>query len=65
MSFVDDDRAPGKPAPHVVGSDLSTLSVDELKSRIALLQAEIARLEADIARKTNERSAAESLFRKG
>lgn len=64
MSFMDDDRPKVKAAAHVVGSDLSALSVDELKHRIGELRDEITRLEADMARKTNERSAAENLFRK-
>ncbi len=50
MSIFDDDR-PKKPSAHEIGSDLSLLSVDELKARIALMQAEIARLEAEIATK--------------
>ncbi|MDL2401174.1 DUF1192 domain-containing protein [Rhizobium mayense] len=62
MSIFDDDR-PKKPSAHEIGSDLSLLSVDELKARIALMQAEIARLEAEIATKASGRKAAESLFR--
>ena len=46
MSLFDDDR-PQKPAAHQIGSDLSLLSVDELDSRIELLQAEITRLEEE------------------
>ena len=42
MSLFDDDR-PKKPIAHEIGSDLSMLSVDELKARIELLKAEIAR----------------------
>jgi uncharacterized small protein (DUF1192 family) len=62
MSLFDDDR-PQKKTVHDIGSDLSLLSVDELKARIALLQAEIARLEAEMTQKGASRSAAESLFR--
>lgn len=62
MSLIDDDR-PKKPVAHEIGSDLSMLSVDELKARIALLQAEIARLEAECTHKASGRQAAENLFR--
>jgi uncharacterized small protein (DUF1192 family) len=62
MSLFDDDR-PKKPTAHEIGSDLSLLSVDELKSRVALLQAEIARLESEISAKDSGRQAAENLFR--
>ncbi len=62
MSLFDDER-PKKPSAHEIGSDLSLLSVDELKERIALLQGEIGRLEAEITRKSAGRTAAENLFR--
>lgn len=48
---------------HVVGQDLSLLSVAELDHRIALLQAEIKRIEEELARKDTSRAAAEALFR--
>ena len=62
MSLSDDDR-PKKPTAHEVGCDLSMMSVDELKERIALLQGEIARLETEIINKSAGRKAAEDLFR--
>ncbi|MGA1803814.1 DUF1192 domain-containing protein [Rhizobium sp. HT1-10] len=62
MSLFEDDR-PKKPSAHEIGSDLSLLSVDELKSRIALLQAEIERLTAACESKASGRKAAEGLFR--
>lgn len=62
MSMFDDDR-PQQPSAHEIGSDLSLLSVDELRNRIVLLQGEIARLEEEVAAKTSGRKAAESLFR--
>jgi uncharacterized small protein (DUF1192 family) len=61
---VDDDLKPRpKPPAHVVGQDLSTLSVHELNERIALLKIEIARLEADVGKKQSSKSAAESVFK--
>ncbi len=62
MSLLDDDR-PKKPGIHEIGSDISLLSVDELKSRIAALQSEIVRLEAACVEKASGRKAAESFFR--
>ena len=63
MSLFEDDR-PKKKTSHEIGSDLSMLSVDELKVRIGLLRAEVERLEAEIAAKSSSRNAAEGLFRK-
>ncbi|UVC07654.1 DUF1192 domain-containing protein [Rhizobium sp. TH2] len=63
MSLFDEDKPIKKPS-HEIGSDISLLSVDELKSRIAILQAEIARLDAEIAAKSSSRNVAESLFKK-
>ena len=62
MSLFDDDR-PKKPSVHEIGSDLSLLSVEELKARIAVLHAEIARLESACEDKASGRKAAESFFR--
>ena len=62
MSFFDEER-PQKKTVHEIGSDLSLLSVDELKERIELLKAEIARLESESATKASGRAAAENLFR--
>ncbi|MFK0383746.1 MULTISPECIES: DUF1192 domain-containing protein [Rhizobium/Agrobacterium group] len=62
MSLFDDDR-PKKPQAHEIGSDLSLLSVDELTTRIGLLQAEINRLDEERKRKSAGRQAAENLFR--
>lgn len=61
--FGDDDRPIKQPAAHVVGSDLSSLSVEDLAERIALLKEEILRLEAEKDRKSAGRAAADSLFR--
>jgi uncharacterized small protein (DUF1192 family) len=61
--LFDDDR-PKKPATHELGSDLSMLSVDELRARITLLKGEIERLEAEIEIKSHSRGAAEDIFRK-
>lgn len=63
MSLFDDDRPKKKPTAHEVGCDLSMMSADELKERIALLQSEIARLEAEVVAKSAGRKAAEDLFR--
>lgn len=64
MTFPGDDDRPKKQPVHEIGSDLSSLSADELSARIALLQAEIARLEEERTRKSAGRAAAEGLFRR-
>jgi uncharacterized small protein (DUF1192 family) len=63
MSLFEDDK-PKKKTGHEIGSDLSMLSVDELKARIDLLKAEIERLEVEITAKSSSRNVAEGLFRK-
>jgi uncharacterized small protein (DUF1192 family) len=63
MSLFDDDR-PAKKTVHEIGQDLSLLSADEIRMRIALLKAEIERLEAEVASKTVSRSAAENFFKR-
>ncbi|MCJ8519572.1 uncharacterized small protein (DUF1192 family) [Pseudorhizobium tarimense] len=63
MSFADDDRPIKRPVSHEIGSDLSSLSVEDLEHRIALLQSEVARLQADKKRKAAGRRAADSFFR--
>jgi uncharacterized small protein (DUF1192 family) len=64
MAIFEDE--PKKPKiAHEIGQDLSTLSVEELRERIALLRSEIARLEGELNTKSSTKAAAESLFRKG
>jgi uncharacterized small protein (DUF1192 family) len=58
------DEAPRKKPVHEIGQDLSLLSVDELRARIALLQEEIARIERELGEKGQSMSAAEALFRR-
>ncbi|MEP9372846.1 DUF1192 domain-containing protein [Mesorhizobium sp. KR1-2] len=63
MAIFDDE--PKKPAAtHVVGQDLSLLSVAELAERIAQLKAEIARLEVELKAKDATKNAAEALFKR-
>ncbi|MBV9076270.1 MAG: DUF1192 domain-containing protein [Methylobacteriaceae bacterium] len=57
-----DDRPKPKPV-HVVGSDLSALSLHEIDERIATLEAEIERLRAEARRKESSREAASAFFR--
>lgn len=61
--FEDDLKPRPRPPEHVMGQDLSALSVGELAERIALLKIEIARLEADMATKEASRTAAASVFK--
>ena len=62
MRPEDDDR-PKKKIAHEIGADLSLISVEELRERVALLKEEIARLEADMARKQASKSAAATFFK--
>jgi uncharacterized small protein (DUF1192 family) len=52
------------PKAHEIGADLTLLSVDELKVRIAALREEIERLEASIRGKEASRSTADTFFRR-
>lgn len=62
MEFDDIDP---KPKPDIViGEDLSSLSVDDLRARIAALRDEIVRIEGDIATKQTLRNAADDVFKK-
>ncbi len=63
-----DDLLPHKkddPLALITREDLDRLSVEELRSRISVLEAEIARTKAKLEGATSFRSAADSLFRKG
>lgn len=66
MAVFDDEpgAAPRSKVDHTVGEDLSRLSVEELKARVALLREEIARLETAKAAKSAQRDAAELFFKR-
>src|ERR1700682_2025800 len=49
---------------HEIGSDLSLLSVGELKERITVLNEEIARLEAVVRSKESSKDAASTFFKR-
>ena len=61
-TFDDEPRKP--PAAHVVGQDVSLLSVLDLTERIGVLSREIERLEIERERRGATKSAAEALFRR-
>jgi uncharacterized small protein (DUF1192 family) len=62
MALDTDDLEPRakKPAPR----DLETLSIEELETGIAELNAEIDRMRQVIARKQSQRAGAEGFFKK-
>jgi uncharacterized small protein (DUF1192 family) len=60
---MEEDDIVRKPPSHVVGMALDTMSVDELRMRIQMLETEIARLSAAIEARKQTRSAADSLFK--
>jgi uncharacterized small protein (DUF1192 family) len=61
--MFDEDRPKPKPPVHEIGQPLDQLSIKEIETRIAALQAEILRLEQAKASKGSARSVAEGLFR--
>jgi uncharacterized small protein (DUF1192 family) len=50
---------------HAIGEPLDTLSLEELKSRIAALLTEIKRIEGEMDRKRASRDVASTFFRGG
>ena len=64
MAASDDEDAPRKKLRHEIGEDLSTLSLDELAERIALLKDEIARIEEAISTKRASADVAASFFKR-
>ena len=64
MGIFDED-APNKPvSAHVIGQDLSLLSVAELSERIEQLKQEILRIETELGAKGVSKNAAEALFKR-
>lgn len=63
MPAIDEDDRPKKKISHEIGQELSLLSLEELRDRVALLKDEIARLEAVMTGKRASRSAAEGFFK--
>ena len=63
MRDDDADGRPKPPASHVVGCDLAAISVDELRERVLLLEAEIERLRREESRKLASRDAASAAFK--
>ncbi len=47
----------------LVGEDLYAVSVDQLNTRIIILEAELVRLSTAVGKKSEELSAAESFFK--
>jgi uncharacterized small protein (DUF1192 family) len=55
---------PAKPAAHVIGEAIDTLSAPELAERIELCRREIERLEAATAAREATRVAADAFFKR-
>ena len=61
---MDDEEArPKRGGEAVLGQELRTLSVEELRAYAAALDAERKRVEAEIAKRQDVRGAAEALFK--
>ncbi|MTI16577.1 DUF1192 domain-containing protein [Rhodobacteraceae bacterium RKSG542] len=64
MPLFDDDEPKRAPLGEIyVGQSLVSMSVDELRDRIAALEAEIKRHKTELDNKSSASSAAESLFK--
>lgn len=61
---MEEEPVKKPPKVHEIGSDLSLLSVHELRERVEVLQAEIERLEASMKTKQATKSAADTFFRR-
>lgn len=59
-----EDAPPAPKTPHRLGEDLAAISIDELKLRVELLQAEIARIEQAISHKENSKVSAAAFFKR-
>ncbi len=59
----EEEHRPKRSPSHVVGQDLSLLSITELEERVALLRGEILRLETAKAQKLDAKGAAQSFFK--
>lgn len=57
-------KRPGDPLVLLARQDLDPLSVDELKERVAILEAEIVRVNQKIQGVVNFRASADALFKK-
>ena len=57
-------RSPGDPLALLTRQDLDPLSVEELRARIAVLEAEITRAKGRIDRAVNHRASADALFKR-
>jgi uncharacterized small protein (DUF1192 family) len=55
---------PGDPLVQLTRQDLDPLSVEELNTRIQVLEGEIARVKAKIEAAVNHRATADELFKK-
>ena len=61
---MEEEPIHGPKTIHELGSDLSLLSVGELRERVAALKEEIARLEAVIRSKESSKDAADTFFKR-
>jgi uncharacterized small protein (DUF1192 family) len=59
-----DEELPKRKAGITIGEDLGRLSIDELRDRIATLQAEIGRVDEALRQKQSSQGAAEAFFKR-
>ena len=61
---MDDEDIRRKPDEVPIGGELGAMSVEELRARITVLEAEILRIKAALQSREGTYAAAENLFRK-
>ena len=61
---MEEPAEPKKKVVHEIGTDLSQLSMFELKERIAALNAEIVRIETAVQKKESSKNAADNFFKR-
>ena len=59
---MDENESMRQSGTLIVGEDLYGISIEELKERLSIFEAEIKRVEAELEKKIRERSAAEGIF---
>jgi uncharacterized small protein (DUF1192 family) len=64
MAAFDEDDRPKRKVTHEIGQDLTSLSVEELCDRMALLEDEIGRIQDALNKKRASRSTADRFFKR-
>jgi uncharacterized small protein (DUF1192 family) len=60
---MEEEDRPKPKLAHVLGENLDMVSIEELRQRVILLEAEITRIRAEVERKAASKSAADAFFK--